>query len=486
MSVSTVQIPPEMHSIISAIPPTATILDVRSGDKCDVAAISKLVDAKSKELGARGIGHGDRVVVASDNALDYVISILGCWIGGFVAVAVNPDLSADEQRNVVSSTEARVWIGKLKIEPPLLTGKTGEHAYPLGLDEPALILMTSGTTGSPKGIVHSLRGLFARLALNQCEIGPRTLRETLCVLPIFFGHGLIGNVLTPLFAGGSVHLLPTPDMSEIRDIGTVIADQRISFMSSVPSFWKIALRVADAPRKAIERLHVGSAPLSTALWNEVADWAGTKRVFNMFGMTETANWISGGSLEDPACRDGYVGCIWGGRFAVRDDAGNIVPSGRGEVLVQTPSIMTGYWGQPELQGRTFDGYWFRTGDIGELDSRGKLALVGRLKSEINRGGIKIQAEEIDALLERHHDIVEACAFGMPDPIAGEVVGAAVVLKRGVEFDPDGIRRWCLEHVRPDAVPVRIEALASIPRNDRGKVVRNDVRRAVENSADETS
>ncbi|RYH03708.1 MAG: hypothetical protein EON57_09520 [Alphaproteobacteria bacterium] len=105
-----------------------------------------------------------------------------------------------------------------------------------------------------------------------------------------------------------------------------------------------------------------------------------------------------------------------------------------------------------------------------------------MKTEINRGGIKVQAEEVDLLLERHPDIAEACAFGLPDPIAGELVAAAVVLKPGAAYDPEAIKAWCRTMARPDAVPSKLFALESIPRNERGKLVRADIRRLVEVAA----
>jgi acyl-CoA synthetase (AMP-forming)/AMP-acid ligase II len=298
-------------------------------------------------------------------------------------------------------------------------------------------------------------------------------------LPVFFGHGLIGNVLTPLLAGGRVHLWQGPDMAALAGLGALLDARAISFMSSVPSFWKLALRISARPQRVLDRIHVGSAPLSIEQWRDIAAWAGTRAVYNMLGMTETANWIGGGSLDEADGADGYVGSCWGGALAVLGEDGRVARSGRGEVLVQSPSLMLGYWQRPDLDAAAFVDGWFRTGDVGALSETGHLTLVGRLKSEINRGGIKIQAEEIDMLLERHPEIIEACAFGIPDAMAGEAVAAAIVLRPGARFDPDAIKAWCRERVRAEAVPGRLYKLEAIPRNDRGKVVRADVRTAAE-------
>ncbi len=372
--------------------------------------------------------------VAAD-PIRYIVDILACWKAGAVAVAVNPQLKPEEQQIVKDTVGAALWLDGMSQIPE----GAGGGGTPLRLDEPALILMTSGTTGRPKGIVHSIRSLLARTSLNVAEIGPSVLRESLCVLPVFFGHGLIGNVLTPLLAGGRVHLWQNPDLKALGRLGEVLDERGISFMSSVPSFWKIALRVAPRPRRVLDRIHVGSAPLSIEQWRAIAEWSGTKSVFNMLGMTETANWIGGGSLRDAGGRDGYVGGAWGGALAVLREDGQVQRSGRGEVLVQTPALMLGYWERPDLDEAAYLDGWFRTGDVGEIDADGRLTLIGRLKSEINRGGIKIQAEEIDMLLERHPEIVEACAFGIPDAMAGEAVAAAVVMKPDAEFSADRLK-----------------------------------------------
>lgn len=264
-------------------------------------------------------------------------------------------------------------------------------------------------------------------------------------------------------------------MTEIRELGKIIDTHEVTFMSSVPSFWRIALRVADQAQKSMKRVHIGSAPLSIALWRDIAEWNGTRTVFNMYGMTETANWIGGGALHSDKVTDGYVGPIWGGQLAVLDDGGCVETAGQGEVLVQSPTIMLNYLDRPDLQDDSFHHGWFRTGDIGAIDADGDLVLMGRQKSEINRGGIKIQAEEIDMLLERHPDIVEACAFGLDDQISGEAVAAAIVLRQDAGVGIDEIRIWCSQHARPDAVPTQLFVLEAIPKNDRGKIVRNQVR-----------
>jgi len=140
--------------------------------------------------------------------------------------------------------------------------------------------------------------------------------------------------------------------------------------------------------------------------------------------------------------------------------------------------MKGYHRRPDLTEAVLRDGWFLTGDIGRIDPDGTMWLTGRLKHEINRAGMKVHPEEIDLLLERHDDVVEACAFGIPDEISGEIVGAAVRLADGASAGVDQLRSWCAERIRRECVPERWFVVGEIPKTDRGKINRHAVMRAV--------
>lgn len=461
--------------LLALIPERARLVDPRRAAELDFAAFRRRIAERAEALAEAGLGPGGRAVVARERPLDYLADLFALWSLGASAVGVNPGVTAEERGHILRASGAAAFLD----ESPLEAAGPPARPAPLGLDAPALILMTSGTTGRPKGIVHTQRSLAARMALNLAAIGREDLADSLCVLPLHFGHGLIGNVLTPLAAGARLHLLPKPDLGEIRDLGARLDREGIGFLSSAPAFWTLATKLSPRPQRPLKRVHVGSAPLSAEAWRAVADWTGTRRVFNLYGMTETANWIAGAGLDEDGA-DGFVGRAWGGALAVLTAEGEIREEGSGEVLVASPSVMTEYLGLPEETARAFLGPWLRTGDTGRLDASGALTLIGRIKHEINRGGVKIPAEEIDLLLERHPLVEEACAFPLPDPAAGEMVAAAVVLREG--GDLRAIRLWCRERCRAEAVPERLFALKAIPRNERGKVSREAVKAAALASA----
>jgi len=465
------------------------ITDLVAGTRWSGADLDRAIARRRADLVRRGVGPGAAVVIAHGGTPSFFADLFAVWGAGGCAVCTDPGLTPGELDTIAAFVSARlVLAGPAAIAPlpcgvPVVAagddGDADAAAGPLvaaaALDDPALILFTSGTTGNPKGVVHSFRSLAARIALNQAHIGTETLHNTLCVLPTHFGHGLIGNCLTPLLAGQHLHLMPGIGVRGAAELGTVLADNRISFMSSVPAFWKLALKMGAPPaERTLRQVHIGSAPLSLDLWRAVADWCGTDRVFNMYGITETANWLAGASLADEGAGDGLLGAMWGGTAAIVTGDGSLGRDGEGEIAVHSPSLMQGYFQRPDLTEPVLRDGWFLTGDIGRIDERGRLWLTGRQKNEINRAGMKVHPEEIDLLLERHDAVLEACAFGVPDDISGEVVGIAVKLADGATADVKALRAWCRERLRRECVPEKWFLVPEIPKTDRGKVNRRSV------------
>lgn len=462
----------------------------------DAGMLASEVARRAAKLAQLKIGPGSVVAISHSGSACFFADLLAVWTVGAAAACLDGTLTEGELSTLIDFAKPAALLvnqptTSIALTVPILELAGSRALHPsagfepiseFDLDCPALILFTSGTTGSPKGVVLTHRALQTRIELNLTTIGAAALKRTLVTLPTHFGHGLIGNALTPLLNGGTI-VLYASGMSLAEQLGAVIDKHRISFLTSVPALWNIAIRCSDPPTgNSLIRVHVGSAPLSTRLWSEIAAWSRAE-VFNCYGMTETANWIAGASSRADGIAEGLVGKTWGGVAAVMDDGGHVHRAGVGEIVVQSPCLLSGYLNRPDLSAAALPQGWFRTGDRGSVDEGGRIWLTGRIKDEINRAGFKVQPAEVDLLLETHPAVAEACVFAIPDAISGEVIGAAVRLARGGAADADSLHSWCRERLRRAAVPERWFIVDSIPRNARGKVNRDVVRRRLIGSID---
>jgi acyl-CoA synthetase (AMP-forming)/AMP-acid ligase II len=444
-----------MHFLLDNL---GAVTDWRTGETWSADQIRAQANGMAGELARRGVGRGSKVITWHGGDGRFFADMFAIWQVGACTVALNPNTTATELETIaefvdpaaiIDRTDTRIpeaLANKAVVSDTIQPATTHSPAADSHLDDDALILFTSGTTGTPKGVLHTFRSLLARVALNQAYI-PRAQRmRTLCVLPTHFGHGLIGNCLTVLLDGQDLYLAPASNLDVPASLGAIIDQYQINFMSSVPTLWK---RV-------------------------IGEWTRTDQVFNMYGITETANWLSGVSPADQKAADGLIGTMWGGTIAVRNAAGNIAARGEGELVVQSPSLMKGYFQLPEKTEEVMRDGWFHTGDIGRIGDDGMAYLTGRERYVINRGGLKVHPEDVDMLLERHEIVDEACAFAIPHETEGETVGVALALKPGAHFDEAQIRRWCAERLSREKTPVQWFVVDEVPKTDRGKINRDIV------------
>jgi acyl-CoA synthetase (AMP-forming)/AMP-acid ligase II len=458
------------------------------GSRCwSNAELVGAIGARAGVLEQMGVGHQSTVALVHGNSAQFFVDLFAVWARGAAAACLDPALTGRELKTVIGFLgpeavlcgESPVRIGDdVRVvclwDVPALTEGDIAPAIATG-GNPALILFTSGTTAVPKGVVLSFDAVTTRIGLNIAEIGKQTLARTLLTLPTYFGHGLIGNALTPLFSGGEL-VIPAPETALHKHLGGLLDEFGITFLTSVPALWRLAMKFGDAPRAgSLRRVHVGSAPLALAFWHEIAQWSDAT-VFNCYGMTEFANWISGASCRAPDLREGLVGKAWGGSAAILTADGTISFSGKGEIVLRSTAQMTGYLRNAEMTKRAFHGGWFRTGDSGLVTEDGAIVLTGRLKDEINRAGFKVQPAEIDALLASNRAIEAVCAFGLPDTASGEIVAVAIELAPGSTENQASLRRWCLDRARRELVPERWFFVEKIPVTSRGKTDRDKVRK----------
>jgi acyl-CoA synthetase (AMP-forming)/AMP-acid ligase II len=241
----------------------------------------------------------------------------------------------------------------------------------------------------------------------------------------------------------------------------------------VPTIHQVLLARADsdgAPSGGMRFIRSCSAALAPTILTNLENRFGAP-VLEAYGMTEAAHQISSNPLPPLVHKPGTVGRS--AEISVIDEHGqHLGAMSSGEVVVRGPNVMRGYHNYPEANAAAFIDGWFRTGDIGVIDNDGYLALTGRIKDLINRGGEKISPEEVEAVLLEHPAVAEAAVFGVSDPKYGEVVCAAVVL-RGVASAQE-LKTFCSTHLADFKVPSLIRIVSALPRNAVGKVQRRDL------------
>ncbi|MBP2675179.1 MAG: long-chain fatty acid--CoA ligase [Deltaproteobacteria bacterium] len=461
------------------------------------------VDRRVAGYRTLGVGRGDRVLLGFGNRLEFFADLLALWHLGACAVPLDSRLTAFEIETLALAAKARIYVGCGGVDPMLAgrlstlgievvdsvevgaaPGPPTPNLPSFGLDDEALILFTSGTTGNPKGVVHTQRSLRARWMSLRCHLGLEKFRRTLCLLPTHFGHGLICNALFPWLSGQELFILPPFKADTVMRLGHLIDEHRITFLSSSPAVWRLALKTAKPPASGtIERVFVGSAPLSAHLWREIRRWSGTGDVANVYGITETGSWAAGTTVGDFEPEDGLVGVPWGGIAAVTKDGSIEAPPGIGElcsagesgfVWLNTPALMKGYLDRDELTAQCVRGGWFLTGDLGFLDDRDRLFLRGRVRDEINKGGTKVYPADVEAVAERFPGLNDLCCFAVEDPAYGQNVGMALVLDDSSPARLREIHDLLRRHLADYQMPARLYLVDLLPRTSRGKINRDHI------------
>lgn len=453
--------------------------------------IHSLAETRAHALWELGVQTGSRVLIAHGNSIHFYIDLFACWQLGACGVPIDSSTSTPELERVGLFIETPLVLHR-EIDParfsalsfpsfhteklPVSTKtraafKTAILSQNFDLDSDAVILFTSGSTSEPKGVVHTFRTVLAKAAIYRRSMPASDWNKTLCIIPTHFVYGLMSNSIGPLFQGCDLIVYPSFDLSILTQLGSILDRHSITAFCSVPSMWKIIFDFSQKPSaQTLKRIHCAAAPLSRDLWLQVRTWSGGIEVKNVYGATEMACAITG-PLDGQDFHDGFVGRGWDTRLAVMDEEMRELPTGEiGEVYFQGPSMMKGYFRRPDATAEVIRRGWYRTGDLGKADEKGDVTLVGRSKYVINKAGMKIYPEDVEALIATHPEVLDICVFGVDDIVAGQSVGAAVVLRTGSAGLPK-LEDWCRKNLTGFKVPTRWFEVKELPRTSRGKLNR---------------
>ncbi|OPC80517.1 acyl-CoA synthetase [Embleya scabrispora] len=427
----------------------------------------------ARALGERIVG-APAVAVRADASLETVIATLGGLLAGVPVVPVPPDSGPLERAHILSDSGATLLVAPgawtdtglptMTVDPAARSAGTLPEPGP---DATALILYTSGTTGSPKGVLISHAAIAAGLD-GAIEAWDWTADDVLVHgLPLFHVHGLVLGVLGALRTGSRlVHTgRPTP-------AGYAAAGGSLYF--GVPTVWSRIAQDPDSARalSGARLLVSGSAPLPVPVFERVAELTGHRPV-ERYGMTETLITLS--TRADGERRPGSVGWpIAGVRTRlVGEDGSPCAHDGEtvGELQVDSPTLFQGYLNRPEATAATLttDG-WFRTGDVAVIDAEGRHRIVGRASTDlIKTGGYRVGAGEVEGALLAHPAVHEAAVIGAPHADLGQEIVAFVVPTPGAEVT----ERQLIDHVAAGLSvhkrPRRVLFVPDLPRNAMGKV-----------------
>jgi len=510
------------------------------GAKMTYGQIYDQVMRAAEGLRKLGVGPGDRVAIILPNCPQHLIAFYAVLRLGAIVVEHNPLYTSRELRHMFEDHAAHVaicwdvavpklqsqpkdvqpdhivavnmttamptamrWALKLPI-PPLrgmrakLTAKAPRtmswdklvKAQPLDVnyshaepDELAAIQYTSGTTAQPKGVMLTHRNLYSNAL--QCRawlFGLREGAETFyAMLPLFHAFGLALGATVGVMMRGRIILFPTFDPAMVLSAARKTPP---TVLGGVPPIFAALATVAKR-----RRVHLPTAWLcfsgAMALTKEVDDlWkdTGAGALLEGYGMTEASPVCFGNPLSDER-RLGTIGVPFPSMDAKvvdpNDTSHEIGPGERGELLVRGPNVFVGYWNNPQETGRTLlpDG-WLRTGDIVTMDADGFTTVVDRVKELVISGGFNVEPTEVEAVMRGHYGISDIAVVGVPDPMRGEAVVAAVILKPGVELDVKDLRDFGKQRLAAYKVPRRFVVVDELPKSMLGKVLRSQVREMV--------
>jgi cyclohexanecarboxylate-CoA ligase len=474
------------------VPTLDALISTRGGEIVDgetrlsAAQADALVAAVAGGLKERGVTRGDAVAWQVPNSLAAAVLPRACWRIGAVAAPVLHSFGAADVEAALGQIEPTLVL-ELAPEtisnPAALVGAVGGAPVAAGAcpgrpSDVALVLFTSGSTGIPKAVLHTQRGLSWKATLMARVHGLGSSDAVLMPAPMAHISGLLNGVLVPGAAG--MRSVPVRRFHPEQALA-LVARERISFLAGPPTFFiAMGRALAEGPAVDVSSVRLvssGGASVTPAFVEETARTFDC-RVKRTYGSTEAPT-VTTSTDDDPfeKARDTDGRAVGEVELRVSDPVTGapLRRGAAGELWVRGPEMFAGYADEDQTAAVIARGGWFRTGDLATVDADGWACIVGRLKDVIIRGGENISASEVEAALEAHPTIRHAVAVGYPDPLMGERV--AVFVESAAPFDLEECRRWFASRgLALFKTPERVERLDQLPLLGSGKADRAELRR----------
>ena len=477
-----------------------------NGERLTYHDLNQRVDRIATALASRGLAAGDRIALLIGNDPAFVIALLAAIRLNVIAVPLNireqtPELEFTLNQcgakiivfeaNLASRLPAASALPELKLRIAVNGDADSSESFtsleksdapeitsaPVNEEDVAIILYTSGTTGKPKGATLTHFNLIHTLLHYQLCMGLRPKDRSLLAVPASHVTGVAAIILSMVHCGGCIVMMREFKAKACLEL---MSKERVSYSIMVPAMYNLCLLQADFDAYDLTAFRCGGyggAPMPEATIATLAKKLPRLTLINAYGSTETTSPTTIMPAGLGATHADSVGQVVPcGDVRVMDDQGREMPRGEsGELWIGGPMVVPGYWNNPSATQSAFiAGYW-RSGDIGSVDSDGFVRIHDRMKDMINRGGYKVYSAEVENVMGHHPLVMESAVVPQPDPVLGEKVHAFVV-RRDATLSADDLRKFCGSHLSdykvPDFFTLRDEPL---PRNANGKVLKRELR-----------
>jgi long-chain acyl-CoA synthetase len=463
-------------------------------------------------LRSLGVKRGDRVLVQMPNRPEVFQSFGAIWRIGATVVPVNHMIGPDESsyiyqdcggETLISSADFLPRIEACRASTPalknvILAGPSVPKGYlsyrdlaegnpedtsivNTGDGDLAAVVYTAGTTGRPKGAMHSHESLHSSGRIFHEQVPAPEGTVSIFVLPMCHIYGITCMAAAYFHKRGKAIILSPFTIDKIFE---AIQTYRGNLFVGVPTLYVYMLLHPDPKKYALSSMKwwiSGSAALAPETWHEF------KRVFGFeiiegWGMTETGS-TGCCNPHDLPRKPGSIGkASPRAQLRIVDDSGREVPQGQqGEIVIKTPGAMMGYWKRPQETAEVLKDGWVRSGDIGYVDEDGFYFITDRKKDIIIKGGENICPREIEEVIMTHHGVCEAAVVGVKDGVYGEQIKAFVVAKAGMQVTSQELNDHCCARLKRFKTPQDFTFVEALPKNLVGKVLRKDLRKMAQES-----
>lgn len=477
---------------------TAILFESRQISYVELNTISsKLADTFQKQ----GVAKGDRVSLYLPNIPEFIFCYIAILKIGAIAVSVNPMLKSNElkyilddsgtvllctveellpnvkQDEIASLRQVLICEGNSEGSPTIAEwidmGSTGIKTCDLDINDEAVILYTSGTTGFPKGATLTHGNVTSNVWAAAHHAGCKADDRLALFLPLFhvFGQNFIMNACFTSCATLALYRRYVPDV-----ILESITKDKITMFFAVPTIY-IGLLNMDLSSYDLSSIRYEFAAASQLPQEIALKWKQQfgRDIYEGYGLTESSPFASYNHDYKP--KFGSIGTpVENVEIKIMDESDQEVPTGEwGEICIKGPGVMKGYWNKPKETANALRNGWLHSGDIGNKDEDGYLYIVDRVKDMINAAGFKIWPAEVEEHMYRHPAIKELAIYGIPHPEKGEAVCATIVLKDGAQVSTEDIIKYCRENMANYKVPSVVHFVDELPKSPTGKILKRVLR-----------